>query len=59
MIKRQGLFVGMLLLVASMTSFAQDSLKIELNLYASFRGLFAHYNEEIEIQENASRIGVE
>lgn len=59
MTKRQGLLIGMLLLVASMTSFAQDSLKIELNPYASFRGHFAHYNEEIEIQENASRIGVE
>ncbi|WP_274474657.1 porin [Mangrovimonas aestuarii] len=34
-----------------------DSIKIEFKPYSSFRGHLAYYNDEIEIQENASRIG--
>jgi len=37
----------------------QDSTKIGFTPYASFRGHFAVYDGEMEIQENASRIGFE
>ncbi len=36
-----------------------DSINISVNPYGSFRGLFAFFNEEVEFQENASRIGLE
>ncbi|PTX41456.1 putative porin [Christiangramia gaetbulicola] len=36
-----------------------DSLKVELAPYTSLRGHFGVYNEEIEVQENASRLGFE
>ena len=36
-----------------------DSLLLAIRPYGSFRGHFAIYNDEIEIQENGSRIGVE
>jgi predicted porin len=36
-----------------------DSLQLSFKPYGSFRGHFAVYNEEIEFQENGSRIGFE
>lgn len=36
-----------------------DSLQVSLKPYGSFRGHFAVYNDEIEFQENASRVGFE
>ena len=37
----------------------QDSLQINVNPYGSFRGHFAFFNDEVEFQENASRVGLE
>ncbi len=36
-----------------------DSLKVEFEPYTSLRGHFGVFNEEIEVQENASRMGFE
>ncbi len=48
---------------AGLTVIAQsaenDSTMIEFSTWGSFRGHFAYYNEELEIQENASRMGLE
>lgn len=55
------LILPFLFLLLAQIAFAQnsDSLKIELSPYSSFRGHFEVYNEEVEIQENASRLGFE
>jgi hypothetical protein len=37
----------------------EDSIQLSFRPYGSFRGHFAVYNEEIELQENGSRIGFE
>jgi predicted porin len=34
-----------------------DSLKLSIKPYGSFRGHYAVYNDEIELQENGSRVG--
>jgi len=36
-----------------------DSVKIQIVPYGSFRGHFALLNEQLEIQENGSRVGIE
>ena len=36
-----------------------DSLQVKVNPYGSFRGHFAIFNNELELQEDASRIGLE
>jgi predicted porin len=46
-------------LFAQTTAAKKDSTAVLVNLYGSFRGHFAAYNKEIEIQENASRMGFE
>lgn len=52
-------------LLFSLTLFAQtdqvgdDSIQLSFKPYGSFRGQFAFYNEEVEFQENGSRIGFE
>ncbi len=40
-------------------SLSVDSLEFNLRPYGSFRGHYALYNDEIEFQENASRVGFE
>ena len=37
----------------------EDSVQLSFKPYGSFRGHFAFYNEEVELQENGSRIGFE
>ncbi|MBP6185983.1 MAG: porin [Chitinophagales bacterium] len=37
----------------------EDSLQLSFKPYGSFRGHFAFYNDEIEMQENGSRVGFE
>ena len=44
---------------AQYTEVPADSLQVSLWAYGSFRGHFAFYNNEVEFQENDSRIGFE
>ena len=46
-------------LIAQTTASKKDSTAVKINLYGSFRGHFAAYDKEMEIQENASRMGFE
>lgn len=46
-------------LIAQSIDESKDSTELQLKFYGSFRGHFAAYNKEIEIQENASRLGFE
>ncbi len=46
-------------LIAQSIDESKDSTELQLKLYGSFRGHFAAYNKEVEIQENASRLGFE
>lgn len=65
MIGQRGRWLGCCLLFPVSQIFAQtnaakkDSTDVQVNLYGSFRGHFAAYDKEIEIQENASRMGFE
>ena len=46
-------------LIAQSIDESKDSTELQVKLYGSFRGHFAAYNKEVEIQENASRLGFE
>ena len=46
-------------LLAQTTEIPEDSIQLSFKPYGSFRGHFAVYNEELEMQENGSRIGFE
>jgi predicted porin len=46
-------------LYAQTDEVSKDSIQLSFKPYGSFRGHFAVYNEEIELQENGSRIGFE
>ncbi|KYP14596.1 porin [Flavihumibacter sp. CACIAM 22H1] len=58
-------FLAFLVYLPGIRSYSQtlekkpDSIPVQLHVYGSFRGHFALYNKELEIQENASRIGFE
>ncbi|MCP9200848.1 porin [Gramella sp. GC03-9] len=45
--------------VEAQAELPKDSLELSVFPYGSFRGHFAFYNEEVEFQENASRVGVQ
>jgi len=57
--------VAVLCTLGTTTLFSQtdevpaDSIQLSFKPYGSFRGHFAFYNEEVEMQENGSRIGFE
>lgn len=46
-------------LYAQTPEVADDSVQLSFKPYGSFRGHFAFYNEEVEFQENGSRVGFE
>lgn len=57
--------VAMLFTLGTTTLFSQtdeipqDSIQLTFKPYGSFRGHFAFYNDEVEMQENGSRVGFE
>lgn len=46
-------------LLSQDTGIPVDSLQLSFKPYGSFRGHFAFYNDEVEMQENGSRVGFE
>ncbi len=53
------LFLAILIQVPLLSQETTDSLRLGIRPYGSFRGHLAYYNDELELQENASRIGFE
>ena len=56
-------YILSILLCITFRSYTQsttnDSLRLEIRPYGSFRGHIAVYNSELELQQNASRVGFE
>ena len=46
-------------LYAQTNEVPEDSIQLSFKPYGSFRGHFAFYNQEVEMQENGSRVGFE
>ncbi len=60
MVKRIALAVILFFMVLK-SGYSQnaDSVRVDIKPYSSFRGHVGFFNDEVEIQENASRIGLE
>jgi len=53
------LFICNVFIINAQETKTKDSIDINIKPYGSFRGHFAAFNNELEFQENASRIGFE